>query len=171
MVRAAMRNQTLKSWLSAEQSLLGGMALASLAAACIWLVLGPAPDIADHLLAIALLVALFLGALTVMYLVGNSRRQMQAALESRIGAEQRATETLRESETQWKEVFEHNPVMYFMVDADGIVLSVNSFGAMQLGYPVSELRGASVLKVFLEEDHELVRKSRRRLPRQYRPDP
>ena len=84
MVRAAMRNQTLKSWLSAEQSLLGGMALASLAAACIWLVLGPAPDIADHLLAIALLVALFLGALIVMYLVGNSRRQMQAALESRI---------------------------------------------------------------------------------------
>jgi PAS domain S-box-containing protein len=159
MVRAAMRNQTLKSWLSAEQSLLGGMALASLAAACIWLVLGPAPDIADHLLAIALLVALFLGALIVMYLVGNSRREMQAALESRIRAEQRATETLRESETQWKEVFEHNPVMYFMVDADGIVLSVNSFGALQLGYPVSELRGASVLKVFFEEDREVVRKS------------
>jgi PAS domain S-box-containing protein len=154
-----MRNQTLKSWLSAEQSLLGGMALASLAAACIWLVLGPAPDIADHLLAIALLVALFLGALIVMYLVGNSRREMQAALESRIRAEQRATETLRESETQWKEVFEHNPVMYFMVDADGIVLSVNSFGALQLGYPVSELRGASVLKVFFEEDREVVRKS------------
>jgi PAS domain S-box-containing protein len=159
MVRAAMRNQTLKSWLSAEQSLLGGMALASLAAACIWLVLGPAPDINDHLLAIALLVALFLGALIVMYLVGNSRREMQAALESRIRAEQRATETLRESETQWKEVFEHNPVMYFMVDADGIVLSVNSFGALQLGYPVSELRGASVLKVFFEEDREVVRKS------------
>jgi PAS domain S-box-containing protein len=159
MVRAAMRNQTLKSWLSAEQSLLGGMALASLAAACIWLVLGPAPDIADHLLAIALLVALFLGALIVMYLVGNSRREMQAALASRIRAEQRATETLRESETQWKEVFEHNPVMYFMVDADGIVLSVNSFGALQLGYPVSELRGASVLQVFFEEDRELVRKS------------
>jgi PAS domain S-box-containing protein len=159
MVRAAMRNQTLKSWFSAEQSLLGGMALASLAAACIWLVLGPAPDIADHLLAIALLVALFLGALIVMYLVGNSRREMQSALESRISAEQRATETLRESEAQWKEVFEHNPVMYFMVDADGIVLSVNSFGALQLGYPVNELRGASVLKVFFDEDRELVRRS------------
>ena len=56
MVSAAMRNQPQKSWLSAEQSLLGGMALAALAAACIWLVLGPAPDIADHLIAIALLV-------------------------------------------------------------------------------------------------------------------
>jgi PAS domain S-box-containing protein len=159
MVSAAMRNQTLKSWFSPEQSLLGGIALASLAAACIWLVLGPAPDIADHLIAIVLLVALFLAALIVMHLVRNTRRQMQAALESRIRAEQRATETLRESEAQWKEVFEHNPVMYFMVDAEGTVLSVNTFGAAQLGYPVSELHGASVLKVFFEEDRELVRKS------------
>src|SRR5205823_9004387 len=83
----------------------------------------------------------------------------QAALENRIRAEQGATQALRESEAQWKEVFEHNPVMYFMVDADGTVLSVNTFGAAQLGYPVSELRGASVLKVFFEDDRELVRKS------------
>jgi PAS domain S-box-containing protein len=159
MVSAAMRNQTLKSWFSPEQSLLGGIALASLAAACIWLVLGPAPDIADHLIAIVLLVALFLAALIVMHLVRNTRSQMQAALESRIRAELRATESLRESEAQWREVFEHNPVMYFMVDAEGTVLSVNTFGAAQLGYPVSELHGASVLKVFFEEDHELVRKS------------
>src|SRR5262245_7048753 len=154
-----MRKQTLKSWPSPEQSLLGGMALAALAAACIWLVLGPAPDFADHLVAIALLVAFFVAALIVMRLVGNTRRQMEAALESRVKAEQRATESLRESEAQWKDVFEHNPVMYFMVDANGIVLSVNTFGAAQLGYTVSELHGASVLKVFFEEDRELVRKS------------
>jgi PAS domain S-box-containing protein len=154
-----MRNQILKSWPSPEQSLLGGMALAALAAACIWLVLGPAPDIADHLIVIVLLVAFVLAALIVMRLVGNTRRQMEAALESRVKAEQRATESLRESEAEWREVFEHNPVMYFMVDADGIVLSVNTFGAAQLGYQVSELHGASVLKVFFEQDRELVRKS------------
>ncbi len=154
-----MRNQTLSSWPSAELSLLGGMALASLAAAGIWLVLGPAPDVADHLIAIALLIALFLAALIVLHLVRNTRKQMQAALDSRIGAEQRATEALRQSEEQWKEVFEHNPVMYFMVDADGIVLSVNTFGAAQLGYAVSELRGHPVLKVFFAEDRDLVRKS------------
>jgi len=28
-------------------------------------------------------------------------------------------------------VFEHDPVMYFIVDADGTVLSVNTFGAAQ----------------------------------------
>jgi PAS domain S-box-containing protein len=64
----------------------------------------------------------------------------------------RAEEALRESEREWREVFEHNPVMYFLVDADGTVLSVNAFGAAQLGYTVAELVGQSVLSVFFEED-------------------
>jgi PAS domain-containing protein len=51
----------------------------------------------------------------------KTRRRMEAALEDRARSEQRAIQALRESEAQWKEVFEHNPVMYFMVDADGIV--------------------------------------------------
>ena len=71
----------------------------------------------------------------------------------------RATEALRESEEQWREVFEHNPVMYFMVDAAGTVLSVNAFGAAQLGYTVDELVGQYVLNVFVEEDREFVRKN------------
>jgi PAS domain S-box-containing protein len=62
-------------------------------------------------------------------------------------------------EEQWKEAFEHNPVMYFVVDATGVVLSVNAFGAAQLGYTVSELVGQSVLNVFLEEDRASVRKN------------
>lgn len=67
-----------------------------------------------------------------------------------------AEETLRESEAHWREVFEHNPVMYFMVDANGIVRSVNGFGAAQLGYEVGELVGQPVLGVFLEEDRPFV---------------
>jgi PAS domain S-box-containing protein len=42
--------------------------------------------------------------------------------------------------------------MYFMVDAGGTILSVNPFGAEQLGYTVDELTGGSVLKVFHESD-------------------
>jgi PAS domain S-box-containing protein len=41
----------------------------------------------------------------------------------------RAEAALRESEEQWRAVFEHNPTMYFMVDAAGTILSVNPFGA------------------------------------------
>src|SRR5215472_13425453 len=69
----------------------------------------------------------------------------------------RATDALRQSEEQWREVFEHNPVMYFMVNPTGTVLSVNGFGASQLGYTASELVGQSVLNVFFEEDRELVK--------------
>jgi PAS domain S-box-containing protein len=71
----------------------------------------------------------------------------------------RAEDALRASEEQWKAVFENNPTMYFMVDPAGTVLSVNPFGADQLGYTVDELIGQSVLTVFAEEDWEIVRQA------------
>ncbi|MEH2559248.1 PAS domain S-box-containing protein [Bradyrhizobium algeriense] len=147
-----MRNQTMKSWRSAEQWLLGSMVLALAMAAFIWLVLGPAPAAPAYLTAVVLLIASLLASLIMMLRVGTTRRQMEAVLHGRARAEQHAIEALRHSEAQWKEVFEHNPVMYFMVDAAGTVLSVNTFGAAQLGYSVSELLGQSVLKVFPAEE-------------------
>ncbi|HUI14765.1 MAG TPA: PAS domain S-box protein, partial [Xanthobacteraceae bacterium] len=51
----------------------------------------------------------------------------------------RAEAALRESEEQWKAVFENNPIMYFMVGETGTILSVNPFGAEQLGYKANEL--------------------------------
>jgi len=59
---------------------------------------------------------------------------------------------LRTSEAHWRNAFENNPTMYFMVDPAGTVLSVNPFGAEQLGYAVDELVGQPVLSVVLEED-------------------
>ncbi|MDB5602891.1 MAG: sensor histidine kinase [Xanthobacteraceae bacterium] len=64
----------------------------------------------------------------------------------------RAMEDLRAREREWREVFEHNPAMYFMLDPSGTVLSLNAFGAAQLGYTAAELIGQSVLKVFLKSD-------------------
>jgi PAS domain S-box-containing protein len=75
-----------------------------------------------------------------------------------ITARKRAEEALRDSEEQWKAVFENNPTMYFMVDTAGTVLSVNLFGAEQLGYRVDDLVGDSVLKVFQEADREAARR-------------
>lgn len=77
---------------------------------------------------------------------GTTRRNAQAGID----------QTLHDSEAHWREVFEHNPVMYFMVDANGIVQSVNGFGAAQLGYRVEELVGQSVLGVFPEDDRPFV---------------
>ncbi len=63
-----------------------------------------------------------------------------------------AEAALRKSEQQWRDVFENNPTMYFMVDPDGIILAVNPFGAEQLGYKVNELVGRPVVEVFYEAD-------------------
>src|SRR5438105_2853642 len=70
-----------------------------------------------------------------------------------------AADALRESEERWRAVFENNPTMYFIVDAAGTVLSVNPFGAEQLGYTVNELVGHSVLGVFYEADRDAVRRN------------
>jgi PAS domain S-box-containing protein len=69
---------------------------------------------------------------------------------------ERAQNALRHSEEQWRDVFENNPAMYFMVDAAGTILSVNPFGAEQLGYTVNELVGHAVLNVFYEADRDAV---------------
>ena len=68
-----------------------------------------------------------------------------------------AEEATRRSEAEWREVFEHSPVMYFMVDAAGAVQSVNAFGSTQLGYRADELIGRSVFQVLLDADRERVR--------------
>ena len=63
-------------------------------------------------------------------------------------------EALIESEDRYRFLYEYNPSMYFTVNSGALVLSVNQFGAEQLGFTVHELVGQSVLKVFHEEDKE-----------------
>jgi PAS domain S-box-containing protein len=106
---------------------------------------------------IVVLAAFCVTAVMVAWLIGKARQGKDAALEAEARLRHSQVE-LRESEREWREVFEHNPVMYFMVDADGTVLNVNTFGAAQLGYTVAELVGQPVLNVFLEEDRAFVRK-------------
>ena len=70
----------------------------------------------------------------------------------------RAEQAREEIEERWKAAFESNPTMYFIVDAAGTIVSVNAFGAEQLGYGVGELLGRSVLDVFYEPDRDPVQK-------------
>jgi len=67
-----------------------------------------------------------------------------------------AEERLRQSEERYRALYDNNPSMYFTVDTEGIVLSVNQFGAEQLGYTVEELVGQSVLNIFYEDDKKAV---------------
>jgi two-component system cell cycle sensor histidine kinase/response regulator CckA len=65
-----------------------------------------------------------------------------------------ANERLRASEERYRTLYEDTPSMYFTIDPAGTVLSVNAFGAEQLGYRPEELLGESVFEVFVEEDRE-----------------
>ena len=90
----------------------------------------------------SLVIAFLVTTLAVTWLVRDTRRQ---------------SAELRESEKHWKEIFEQNPTMYFLIDANGTILSVNAFGALQLGYPVNDLVGQPVLDVFHEADRPQLR--------------
>jgi PAS domain S-box-containing protein len=88
----------------------------------------------------------FVGIVTVTGLV------LAAVLTER----KRVEEVLRDSEERYRALYEDNPSMYFTVDSEGKVLSVNKFGAEQLGYTAEELVGQSVLNVFYEDDKKPV---------------
>ncbi len=71
----------------------------------------------------------------------------------------RAEEALRASEERYRALYRDNPSMFFTLDERGTVISVNDFGARELGYSIRELEGEPVLKVFHEADRaEVARK-------------
>ena len=67
-----------------------------------------------------------------------------------------AEQALRQSEERYRALYENNPSMYFTIDAQGAVLSVNRFGTEELGYSSEELQGNSVFTVFHPDDRDAV---------------
>src|SRR5262245_15976192 len=65
----------------------------------------------QHLIVV---VAFFVTSLIAAWLIANTREQKAVALEAeaKLG---RSLADLRASEREWHELFEHNPVMYFIV--------------------------------------------------------
>lgn len=72
-------------------------------------------------------------------------RSMSTALRER-------QSELKESEKRYRALYEENPTMYFTLDSSGKILSINRFGAEQLGYGVEELVGSSIVDLFHPAD-------------------
>ena len=77
-------------------------------------------------------------------------------VQNDITERRRAEEALRDSEERYRALYEDNPSMYFTLDENGTVLSVNRFGSRQLGYAPEEMIGRTVLEIFHEDDREAV---------------
>lgn len=81
----------------------------------------------------------------------RTNRELEARVAERTRRLEAANDALRLSEEQLRTLYEDMPSMYFTVDQSGSVLSVNRFGAHQLGFEPQELIGRSVLQVFPED--------------------
>ena len=84
----------------------------------------------------------------------TDRKQWEESVKRKAFLASQTAKALIESEDRYRFLYEHNPSMYFTVDCEAVILSVNQFGAEQLGFTVNELVGQSVLKVFHAEDKE-----------------
>lgn len=66
-------------------------------------------------------------------------------------------EALRENQKEYQDLFDNAPDMYFLVQPDGSIKSVNLFGATYLGYTKEELIGKEVWHVVHPDDLEKVK--------------
>lgn len=94
----------------------------------------------------------------VTVVVENGRASRLRGVMVDITSRKQAEQIRQELEEQSTAAFESNPTMYFIVDGAGKIVSVNAFGAEQLGYAVGELVGQPVLSVFYEADRDAVQK-------------
>ncbi len=67
-----------------------------------------------------------------------------------------AERALLASEQRYRALYEDTPSMYFTLDGEGRILSVNQFGAEQLGYEVEELRGRALAETSWADDRAMV---------------
>lgn len=75
-------------------------------------------------------------------------RQLQRLAQAARATEER----LRDSEERYRVWYENTPLMYFTANPEGTLVSVNPFGAEQLGYAVAELVGQSIFDLVCEAD-------------------
>ncbi len=68
-----------------------------------------------------------------------------------------AEELARRLSRQYRALYDDTPAMFFTVDTEGKVLSVNKFGARRLGYTVEELVGRSVDRLYVPAERRAAR--------------
>ena len=75
-------------------------------------------------------------------------------LEKKSIERKRAEEALRESQDRYKELWDHAPVAYHMLDSEGIITQVNQTERKMLGYTEDEMVGRPIFTFILAEQRK-----------------
>jgi len=76
--------------------------------------------------------------------VAIENARLYGELKEQLEEGKQTEERLRENEKKYQDLYDNAPDMYFTVSPEGIVISVNQFGANQIGYSKEELIGNPV---------------------------
>ena len=93
------------------------------------------------------------GGLLVLLLFLETRRATRFARQAAA-----TQEALRASENRYRALYDENPSIFLTMATNGILLSVNQYGAQQLGYKSEALIGSPESVLHLEEDRTAVGK-------------
>lgn len=88
----------------------------------------------------------------VVRAINDMRVEMQDDIHKREAAES----ALKSSKEKFQALYDDNPSMYFTVNMEGELISVNDFGARQLGYDSSELVSRSISMVYNKGDADSI---------------
>jgi diguanylate cyclase (GGDEF)-like protein/PAS domain S-box-containing protein len=77
------------------------------------------------------------------------------ALSREITERKRAELAIQAGERRYRALYDETPAMFFTLDANGTMLSVNKFGAEHMGFELTELVGQPVAMLFRPEDRKL----------------
>lgn len=94
------------------------------------------------------------------YVMKGNLARLVPALEREL-REAEIRQARKEADERYRILYEDNPSMYLTVDEEGTVLSVNRFGANQLGYSPEEVVARSAAEVVHAEDRSALRRQLR----------
>ncbi len=80
---------------------------------------------------------------------------MRDVTEKKLAEGKRHERQLRESQETFRKLYDDTPAIFFSIDEQGKILSVNRYGARMLGYKINQLIGQNVLTIVHEDDWQL----------------
>ncbi len=85
-------------------------------------------------------------------------RHFEVCVARDVTERKQTLQALEASERRFRALYQNNPSMFFTIDANGMVISANNFGAKQLGYTAEALIGIPWHRLHVDAERALMEK-------------